>query len=633
MKRQAGWGLVETVLTLGALSALSLGIYMVLSPTSANAKAKVEQDNLRDLSTAVDRSFGLLGNFHAVSASRLLEDGLAPTRMVDGTTLRTAWGTAVDIVPHAVNAPADGFLIVYPFAPSDVCPRLAAAVSRDVFDIRVEGVSVFDGGQLNPSAAAAACGQSDTATMEFIYHSGLVAGSAVAAPPLVLPPVSPSVSRPTSTPMGGSVGPAGPVDPAAPVGPVSAAPAATPAPLPVAPTATPPAVAPTTPTAPPSGPVAPPPTTVSACVVPPSEARSLATCPAGTWGVSHQQRQWWCGDVGGVYEAWATAQPGAWTDTGNTCASCPTPSTQTTTQWLPSSSACPSGQVGTITWQYEQSRSRSVSYDCPAGTTSVPGPTYGAWSSWSNTGATSGYTNTCATACSLPTPSTQTNTETRTGSQTLACPVGQTGAITQQRPEQRTQTRSASCPAPTGAYTWSGWSAWSAWTGTGAWTTTSNTCVETCVAPATEYFAITRVASNETRDVGCPSGQTGNHWQARSRTENGQHVRTWSCPSPTGSPVASGVDNWLGTYSYGSWATTSNTCTPSSPNCGATPVEPTPICSFVLYMGAATSAANCSAGNYNWAPGSATGYWCHLHVHIDPGYSCSYVTATACPTP
>ena len=35
-RRANGFGLVETLLTLGALSALSLGIYMVLAPASAN---------------------------------------------------------------------------------------------------------------------------------------------------------------------------------------------------------------------------------------------------------------------------------------------------------------------------------------------------------------------------------------------------------------------------------------------------------------------------------------------------------------------------------------------------------------------------------------------------------------------
>ncbi len=532
---QRGWGLVETMLTLGALSALSLGIYMVLSPASAAAQAKREQDNLRDLSTAVDRSFGLLGSFEGVSASRVVQDGLAPTRMVEGEALRTAWGTSVTVAPHTVNAPGDGFVVVYPFAPADVCPRLAAAVARDAYDIRVEGVSVYDGGQLNPSATAAACGQADTATMEFVYHSGLVAGTAVAAPPLVLPPVSPSVTPPTSAPMGAPVGPAGPVGPAVPVGPVSTAPVVTPAPMPaiLPPPASP--IMPTTPSTPGTPSPVTPPTSVAACVVPPSETRSLATCPAGSWGVSNQQRQWWCGDVGGVYEAWATAQPGAWTDTGNTCATCPATFSQTDTQWVAASGTCPTGQVGSITWKYQQTRSRSMSYNCPTGTTALPAATPGAWSSWSNTGATQGVVNTCTPACA---------------------------------------------------------------------------------APATTAEAITRAASVETQNVGCPAPQTGEHWQQRSRVENGTRTTSWTCPAPTGSPTSSTVDTWSGTYTATSgWATTSNTCTTPAPVC-ASSGDPFTL---VRYR-ACTNSSGKTISGASAQKNPATGDYCTAWMPFSGGY-------------
>ena len=488
-RRANGFGLVETLLTLGALSALSLGIYLVLSPTSAAAKAKVEQDNLRDLSTAVDRSFGLLGSFQGVSALRVVEDGLAPTRMVDGSTLRTAWSTSVTVAPHTVNAPGDGFVVVYPFAPADVCPRLAAAVARDVFDIRVEGVSVFDAGQLNPSAAAAACGQADTATMEFVYHSGLVAGAAVAAPPLQLPPAPTPVSTPTSPPVGGPVGPAGSVGPAGPLGPVTSAPPVTPPPPPPS---VPPPSTPVTPTTPPPAPppsAPPPPTTVTACVAPSSwtqtDSRS-SPCPVGQIGLVFEgrtaQHSYTCP------EAWAapaeTVSPwSAWTVTSTTCApacTAPAPSTTAITRAAADENAnvgCPVGQLGDH-WQRRsvtEHGTRTTSWTCPGPTSATSdtwggGFTYGAWVTTSNT---------CAGACVLPTPSTQTNTENRTAQQSLACPAGQTGEIKQERQEQRTQTRIAYCPAPTGAYSWGGWSTWSAWTPITAWATVSNTCAPT----------------------------------------------------------------------------------------------------------------------------------------------------------
>lgn len=427
-RRQAqGFGLVETLLTLGALSALSLGIYLVLSPTSAAAQAKREQDNLRDLSTAVDRSFGLLGSFQGVSAVRVVEDGLAPTRMLDGSNLRTAWGTSVTVAPHTVNAPGDGFVVVYPFAPADVCPRLASAVSPDVYDIRVEGVSMFDNGQLNVNATAAACGQHDTATMEFVYHSGLVAGTAVAAPPLALPPAPPSVTAPGSAPIGEPVGPVGPVTGATPVAPVTGAPVAPPAPVaPVPPPAAAP-VSPTTPVPPVASPVAPPVSSVPACVAPPP-----------------------------------------WTQTDSR------------------SSPCPAGQIGLVL----EGRTAQHSYTCPEAW-AAPVETVSPWSAWTVTSST------CATACALPTPSTQTNTENRTAQQTLACPAGQTGGgITQERQERRTQTRTAYCPAPTGAYAWSGWSAWSGWTATSAWTTTSNNCSTPAPATCSASYAAVLAAGN-----------------------------------------------------------------------------------------------------------------------------------------
>ncbi len=446
MKRRcAGWGLVETLLTLGAVSALSLGIYMVLAPAGANAQAKIEQDNLRDLSAAVERSWGVLGSFQGVSADRVVTDALMPSRMFDGRTLRTGWGTQVSVLPHSLHAPADGFSVVYPLAPSAVCSRLGAATARNLHDLRIDGVSAFTGGLPDPGAIAGLCGQRDVVTMEFVYHSGLVAGSVVAAPPLALPPISPGVMPPTSAPVGAPVGPVGPVGPAAPVAPVTPAPGvpSVEAPPSVAPPATP--VSPATP--PPSvvPPSVSPPSTVAACSPPAasSEARTL-TCPNGQVGMVTEQRTttWACPEAWGAPQSSTTT----WTAVDSSCAPCPGPETR--------SRACPSGQLGSITDQRV--------FVCSGA---------GAWGNWAQ------VANTCAPACVLPTPGSQTSTETRAASHTLACPAGQTGTITQERQEQRTQTRSASCPAPTGAFVWSAWSAWSDWSATTAWATTSNTCV------------------------------------------------------------------------------------------------------------------------------------------------------------
>ncbi len=117
MAQSRGFGLIETLLTIGAISALSLGIYMVLKPASASAQAKTEQDNLRDLSSSIESSFGILGGYQGLSASRVTTDRLAPQRMVDSGVMLTEWGSAVSVAATSVNAANDAFVITYPATP------------------------------------------------------------------------------------------------------------------------------------------------------------------------------------------------------------------------------------------------------------------------------------------------------------------------------------------------------------------------------------------------------------------------------------------------------------------------------------------------------------------------------------
>ena len=299
----------------------------------------------------------------------------------------------------SIREPNDAFIVTYPSTPSDVCARLATAVANATYDIRVNGTSVFTSGQVDPTAVAQQCSSSSAPQMEFVFHSGLITGTAVAAPPLVLPPTPPSVLPPTSPPVGSPVGPVGPVGPATPVGPVDPGPSTpAPSPPPVTPPVGPPVI-PTPPTAtPPPSSVTPPTSPVPACAVPPNTVENQRLdCSAGQYGSIWQSRYatWSCP------EAWdRPVQNGfsGWSTTSNTCTPCPAPVVQTQTQWVASSGACPSGQVGTRTWEREQVATQTVNYLCPAGTQTLPGPTPSGWSTWVDTGAVRNVGGTCAPA-------------------------------------------------------------------------------------------------------------------------------------------------------------------------------------------------------------------------------------------
>lgn len=215
------------------------------------------------------------------------------------------------------------------------------------------------------------------------------------------------------------------------------------------------------------------------------------------------------------------------------CQACPANTSETGIAWQPASTSCPPGQSGSITWEREVVRTRTLSYACPEGTTTLPAQTIGSWSGYSYTGAERNYVNSCVNNCVAPASTTVTRTST-------PCPSGQTGVITE------SQTTSWSCPTTTGSPVSS----------TSAWTVVSNTCAATCTAPAPTTTGISRPLSNQGQDIGCPTGHTGNHWQTRTVTESGTRTTSWACPGPTSSTT----DTWSGSYTYGAWTTTSNTC-------------------------------------------------------------------------
>ncbi|HEY8327501.1 MAG TPA: type II secretion system protein [Rhodanobacter sp.] len=89
--------------------------------------------------------------------------------------------------------------------------------------------------------------------------------------------------------------------------------------------------------------------------------------------------------------------PGVVIGSTGSCAACPSIQLVQQTQWVGKSQACPAGQTGSYTWQQEQQRAQSTSYDCSAAPTTLPAPTVSAWSAWADVaGATRNVVNTCA---------------------------------------------------------------------------------------------------------------------------------------------------------------------------------------------------------------------------------------------
>lgn len=401
-----GFGLVELLLALGVATAMGAAAFWVYPRVTTRVNVASDVENVRDLANRVDRSHGVVGSFRGVSTLNVLEDGLAPAdfRQASAATMSNAWGGAVTVSPATVRLAGDAFSVGLSGLPARACVPFVSALAGDanVRDVIVGNTSVLlgNGGTLDVPGSGLACG-ADGAVVDVVYYSGLVAGSSVAVVPTLPLPSTPAVPGPSTPTPAGPVSTAPSVPDAVPgvPGSVSPGPGVAPSPavppLPVAPSVPVPQPLPTPVLTP-----APP------ALVPCRQSESSvarASCPTGTWGTETVRTRQVCaaGDVDPTSDA-AWEHPEAWVQaqtvaavTARDCQACPGAAQEERDQWLSTSQACPSGQTGTHTWERQQVRSRDVFTHCPFGTTALPGPTYGDWSAWADTGGRRNEVNTC----------------------------------------------------------------------------------------------------------------------------------------------------------------------------------------------------------------------------------------------
>ncbi|HHA2721260.1 TPA: type 4 pilus major pilin [Stenotrophomonas maltophilia] len=402
-----GFGLVELLLALGAAAAMGAAALFFYPRVQTRVNVATDVENLRALASAIDRSYGVIGTYRNVSASSVVEDNLAPAdfrKASFGSALSNAWGGPIAITPSTVRRFGDSFTVAFSGVPRRACVPFLSAVAGDAYvqDVRVDGTSAKwnTGGQLDVPTLAAAC-QEGGNVLEVVYHSGLASGGSVATVIEPAAPVPPPFLDAPTTPAG-PVASAPSVDDARPGNPVTPSPGGLP-PAPPAVPALPPAAA--TPLVPQPSPIGLLPTLPPA-LVPCQQAESLTqtgTCPAGTWGTETLRTRTVCPNGGvdpNTDAAWehpeAWAQPVVVTATiASSCQACPTNERQTQAQWVTRTGSCPSGMTGNVSQEWEQVRSRDITYACPAVRTTAPLPNVGGWSAWSDTGNQRNAVNTC----------------------------------------------------------------------------------------------------------------------------------------------------------------------------------------------------------------------------------------------
>jgi len=240
------------------------------------------------------------------------------------------------------------------------------------------------------------------------------------------------------------------------------------------------------------------------------ERNALASCPDPSGPL-----QW-------SYTGWSVSD---WNVDSGSCTTCPSPSTETNTQWVGVEEGCPVGQFGALFYEAEQTQTRTTSYSCPAGTTTMPSPTITGWSAWANTGTRRNEAGNCTTC-----PPAGVDTQREWVKVTGSCPIGHTGNVSYEKEMVATRPVSFTCSGGT-AMPEATYGASGPWTESGAMRNNESTCAPCNGPPAMEY-EYRWVASSQA----CSAGQYGQ------RTWERQQVRARSlgyntCPAAAGAQV------------------------------------------------------------------------------------------------
>ncbi|WP_372360421.1 type 4 pilus major pilin [Xanthomonas axonopodis pv. poinsettiicola] len=408
-RAEHGFTLIETILGVGVALVISAGVFTVYQHASRAGEVRKEQANISAIADQTAKAYSALGSFADLTTAQAISSHVVPKPMVNGTVLRSVWGSGVDLEPTGVQGQSNNALkIIYDAVPDYACAKLAAATAEGAWDILVNGVSVLTARRLDVSGAANLCSDEAVAKMEFTYYGGASGLASTVLTPIVLKPYVPPA----------------PVVPPAPPAPVPAGPPAVTPPGVAAPpvAVTPPTIPPitTTPTAPPSAtPPSAPPAVGPSCVEPASfneSGQQTGACPSGqilasgasTFLQNRTRRNFYsCPDPWGTpvlnNGEWSGWTPSAASVCLPACVA-PASTTRTETQQYSQSQtlSCQAGQTGSIAQirLVTQSRTITTNYACPSPTGAViSSDSVGGWADSSY-----GAWQTTSTTCTAPAP-------------------------------------------------------------------------------------------------------------------------------------------------------------------------------------------------------------------------------------
>lgn len=131
-RNQKGLTLIELSIALAIAAALLFGLFYVVNVANAKRIVNNEAQTLTMMGNDLRTKFSGQGSFAGLNTSTLIQIGIPPETMIEGTTLRTGFSTPVTVSATNVNGQAnDGFEFDYTQFPSRSCSDFVMAAAQN----------------------------------------------------------------------------------------------------------------------------------------------------------------------------------------------------------------------------------------------------------------------------------------------------------------------------------------------------------------------------------------------------------------------------------------------------------------------------------------------------------------------
>jgi len=143
-KKQGGFSLLELLIVASLVAAGLAGLFFLVNRYNTKQTTNNEAASLNAIAAEVRTKFRSQGNYTGISPQVLINNGIVPGTMINGTNIETGWNTNVAIAPANLNGTAGDSVSFTYTLPRESCADFTQAAEGSFPRISVGGVNVKD---------------------------------------------------------------------------------------------------------------------------------------------------------------------------------------------------------------------------------------------------------------------------------------------------------------------------------------------------------------------------------------------------------------------------------------------------------------------------------------------------------